>query len=122
VVLVSLRLGRLLLARLCAPLLAAIAAASRRHALAAIHPAVAVPIGAAIAVHGVALMLVVLPALALRHMVPGMAGLTRWRGSSVLPMLAMVLVLRRGRRGLSRSRYGERKRDRTDKNLHLKIS
>jgi hypothetical protein len=120
----SLRLARLRLAGLRGTLPAAVAAAARRHALAAVHPAVAVPVRAAIAVHGVTLMLVVLPVLglALRHLVPGMAGLTPRRDIAVLLVLGMVRVLlsRRGR--LGRGRHCERKRDRTDKNLHLEIS
>jgi hypothetical protein len=69
VVLVSLGLcgllSRLRLSRPAAAALAATAAGAGRHILAAVHPAVAVPVGAAVAAHGVTLMLTVLAALLL---------------------------------------------------------
>jgi hypothetical protein len=121
VVLVSLRPGWLLLGGLLAPLLAA-SAASTGHALTAVHPAVAVPVGAAIAVHGVTLVLVMLAALllAIRRPMLGMAGMARRRGIAVLLVLRMVLMLWCRRRRLRGGRHGERKRDRTDNNLHVK--
>jgi hypothetical protein len=122
VVLVSLGLGRLRLPGLCRALAAAIAAAARFHALAAVHPAVAVPVRAAIAVHRMTLVFVMLPPLALRHLVPGITGLTRRRGSAVLLVLAMVLVLWCGRGRLGRGRHGARKSNHADNDLHLKIS
>jgi hypothetical protein len=121
VVLVTLRLGRLLLSGPSAPLLAAIAAAASGHVLAAVHPAVAVPVRAAIAAHSVALMLVMLTALllALWGLVPAIAGVPR-RSLRLVLRMVLVRLCRRGR--LSGGRHGERKRDRTDKNLHFKVS
>jgi hypothetical protein len=118
----SLRLGRLLLSRLSAAGLAAIAPATRSHVLAAVHYAVAVPVGAAAPAHGVALMLVV-PALrlTLRRLVPSVASMSGMAGTALRLVLRVVLVLCRGRR-LSGGRHGERKRNRTDNNLHLKVS
>jgi hypothetical protein len=115
VVLVALRLRRrrLLLGRLATALLATAAGAGCAHAFAAVHPAVAVPVGAAAAPHVRTLVLVMLPALRLARLVAGMAC------AALLLVLGMVLVLR-GRRRLSGGRRGERKRDRGNENLHLK--
>jgi type VI protein secretion system component VasK len=129
VVLVSLGLCRLLLCRLglsrpSAAALAATAASTCDHVFAAVHPAVAVPVRAAVAAHGVTLMLISLAALLLarRHLIPGVARMASMGGAALLLVLAMALVrLCRGRR-LSGDRHGERKRDRTDKNLHLDVS
>ena len=122
VVLVALRLGRLLLSRLllgglAAPLPAG-AAAPGGHAFAAVHPAVAIPVCAAAHLHGMTLVLVMLPTvlLALRHLVAGMGS------TPLLPVLRMVLVLLCRMRRLGGGGHGERKSDRGDKNLHLKVS
>jgi hypothetical protein len=123
VVLVSLGLSRLRRLGLCrtAAALAATAAA-RSHVLAAIHPAVAVAVRTAVPPRRVTLVLTRLAAmlLARRHLVPGMARLTSRRDIAVLLVLRMGLVRLCRRRRLSGDRHGERKRDRTDKYLHLK--
>ncbi|HEX8642964.1 MAG TPA: hypothetical protein VF702_03525 [Allosphingosinicella sp.] len=123
----SLRLCRLLLSRLrlsrpAATALAATAAA--RHALAAVHPAVAVPVRTAATAHVVALRLAVLATLLLtrRRLVPGMARVPGLGGCALRLVLRMVLVRLCRRRRLGGGRHGERKRDRTGKNLHLNVS
>jgi hypothetical protein len=121
VVLVSLRLSRLRLSSSAAAALAATAAA-RSHAFAAVHSAVAIAVRAAVAAHRVALMLVVLTARSLRHLVPRMARLTRRRGSAVLLVLTMVLMLLCRRGSLGCGWHGERKRNRTNEDLHLNVS
>ena len=89
-----------------------------RHVLAAIHDAVAVTIGAAIA-HGVALMLAALGLTVLHLAMLPLAMLH-------LTMLLMVLVLLgrglRGRRCLRGGGNRDDKRDRGDEYLHLEIS
>jgi len=107
VVLVSLRLRRLVRIWL------------RGHLLAAVHLAIAVLIGAAAILHGMALMLVMW--LTRRHLVPRVVCL-RGSGAAALLVLRMVLVLRLQRRSLGDGRHGERKRERTDKNLHFNFS
>ena len=94
VVLVSLRLRRLLLSRPAATALAATAASTCGHVLAAVHPAVSVPVGAAIAAHGVTLLLARLRALLLacRHLVSGMGRMTSMAGTALLLVLGMALV------------------------------
>lgn len=122
-VLVAARLG--LAGMLLAMLAAALFALALRHVLAAVHPAVAVAVGAAAVLHGMALVAGVLAGLVLARLVLAMlAGLVLAMLTglvlTVLPglVLGVALVLGR-RRGLGGGGDGEDECHRGGENLHF---
>ncbi len=90
--------------------------AGLRHVLAAIHPPVAVTIGATAILMGARLVLAMLGALMLTMLHSLMLGMV---GAGLLrPMLGVGIAGGTGGRALRQCRGGERKRDRGSNDLH----